>query len=127
MKEARDCQQQKDHNDQSLQHRKAEAIKLCEIARAEARPVRARGRRPTNLLINLPYMQLKKLNNNINNLSRTLKWLGSSLKPLEDVLYKIELWVILRAITSHLIAAQASRVRDRDVARVLNYETDTRQ
>ena len=89
--------------------------------------MRARGRRPTNLLINLPYMQLKKLNNNINNLSRTLKWLGSSLKPLEDVLYKIELWVILRAITSHLIAAQASRVRDRDVARVLNYETDTRQ
>jgi hypothetical protein len=49
MREARDCQQQKDHNDQSLQHRKAEAIKLCEIARAEARPVRARGRRPTNL------------------------------------------------------------------------------
>lgn len=35
--------------------------------------------------------------------------------------------MILRAITSHLIAAQASRVRDRDVARVLNYETDTRQ
>jgi hypothetical protein len=56
MKEARDCQQQKDHNDQSLQHRKAEAIKLCDIARAEARLVRARGRRPTNLLINLPYM-----------------------------------------------------------------------
>jgi hypothetical protein len=86
----------------------------------------AEGRR--TLLINLPYMQLKKLNNYINNLSRTLKWLGSSLKPLEDVLQKkIELWVILRAITSHLIAAQASRVRDRDVARVLNYETNTRQ
>jgi hypothetical protein len=33
-------------------------------------------------------------------------------------LKKMKLWVILRAITSHLIAAQASRVRDRDVARV---------